>query len=67
MAAVAIQGLNIAEYTARQIKKAVVGYGAAEKNQIQYMMQLLLKLNGLPQKDAADALAVALCHAQSIR
>lgn len=65
--AVAVQGLKVAEYTARQVKKAVVGYGAADKNQIQYMMQLLLKLNGLPQADAADALAVALCHAQSLR
>lgn len=65
--AVALKALPIAEYTPRQIKKAVVGYGAADKKQIQHMMQVLLKLNGLPQTDAADALAVALCHAQSIR
>jgi len=65
--AAALKGLTIAEYTPRQIKKAVVGYGAADKNQIQHMMQVLLKLNGLPQSDAADALAAALCHAQTMR
>lgn len=65
--AVALKKLAIAEYTPRQVKKAVVGYGAADKVQIQHMMQVLLKLNGLPQADAADALAVAMCHAQSIR
>lgn len=67
MVAAAMNGLSIAEYTARQIKKAVVGYGAAEKRQIQHMMQVLLKLNGIPQSDAADALAVAMCHGQSLR
>lgn len=65
--AMALQGLPIAEYTARQIKKAVVGYGAADKVQVQKMMQILLKLNGLPQSDAADALAAAICHAQTMR
>lgn len=60
----ALQGLNIAEYTARQVKKTVVGYGGAEKTQIQQMMKILLKLDGLPQVDAADALAVAFCHGQ---
>lgn len=62
--AAALQGLHIAEYTPRQIKKTVVGSGAAEKAQVQHMMQVLLKLTGLPQSDAADALAVAVCHGQ---
>jgi len=53
----------VAEYSARQIKKSIVGYGAAGKEQIQYMVQQLLGLKVKPQADAADALAVALCHA----
>lgn len=67
MVVVAKAGLPIAEYTPRQIKKAVVGYGAAEKAQVQQMMRLLLGLSGLPQSDAADALAVAMCHGQILR
>lgn len=63
----ALNQLSIAEYTPRQVKKAVVGYGAADKAQIQHMMQMLLKLSGLPQKDAADALAIAMCHGQMNR
>ncbi len=51
-------------YAARRIKKALVGFGAADKNQVQTMIKALFKLDGLPQVDAADALAVALCHAQ---
>lgn len=62
-----LKGLTIAEYTPRQIKKTVVGVGKADKVQIQHMMQVLLKLNGLPQADAADALAVAVCHGQLLR
>lgn len=65
--AAALSELDIAEYTARQVKKSVVGYGAADKNQIQQMVKILLKLDGVPQKDAADALAVALCHGQQMR
>ncbi|MEY3182027.1 MAG: hypothetical protein RLZ35_12 [Pseudomonadota bacterium] len=61
--AAAQQGLLVAEYAPREIKKAVVGYGGAEKSQIQQMIQMLLGLSGLPQADAADALAVAVCHA----
>lgn len=61
--AAARQGLLVVEYAPRQIKKAVVGYGGAEKSQIQQMIQMLLGLSGLPQADAADALAVAVCHA----
>lgn len=56
-------GLEVFEYTPMQIKQAVVGYGAAQKSQVQYMVKTLLKLNGTPQADAADALACAICHA----
>lgn len=63
LTALAISDLVIAEYTPRLVKKAVVGYGAAEKSQVQHMVQLLLELSGTPQADAADALAIALCHA----
>jgi crossover junction endodeoxyribonuclease RuvC len=55
--------LIVAEYTARQIKQAVVGTGAANKEQVQHMVTTLLKLPGAPQEDAADALAAAICHA----
>ncbi len=55
--------LDIGEYTPRAIKKAVVGNGGADKQQIQQMMKLLLKLDFLPQTDEADALAIAICHA----
>ena len=58
-------GLPVAEYSARQIKQSVVGTGAADKSQVQHMVKTLLKLPGTPQADAADALAVALCHAHS--
>ncbi len=54
--------LEIAEYSARQIKQSIVGYGNAVKEQVQEMVIRLLNLNGLPQADAADALAVAICH-----
>ena len=57
--------LPVAEYSARQVKKAVVGTGAADKTQVQLMVKTLLKLPGTPQADAADALAVAMCHAHS--
>lgn len=57
------RNLLVAEYTARQIKQAVVGTGAANKEQVQHMVMTLLKLPAPPQEDAADALATALCHA----
>ncbi|SET74813.1 crossover junction endodeoxyribonuclease RuvC [Thalassotalea agarivorans] len=59
-------GLSLAEYSARQIKQSVVGTGGADKVQVQHMVRSLLKLPGTPQADAADALAVALCHAHSM-
>lgn len=58
-------GLPVTEYSARQIKQAVVGTGAADKSQVQHMVKSILKLPGMPQEDAADALAAALCHAHS--
>lgn len=56
-------GLEIAEYSPRLVKQTVVGYGNAEKHQVQEMVRLLLKLKSAPQPhDAADALAIAICH-----
>jgi len=55
--------LAVAEYSARQVKRAVVGKGAADKRQVQHMVKALLDLSGAPQADAADALACAICHA----
>lgn len=60
------QGLEIVEYTPAEIKQAVVGRGNAAKAQVQHMMCVLLKLPGKPQADAADALAVALCHGHQL-
>jgi crossover junction endodeoxyribonuclease RuvC len=56
-------GLPVAEYTALQLKQAVVGYGRATKEQMQQMVTRLLNLGGLPGTDAADALGMAICHA----
>ena len=60
------QGLDIYDYTPRMIKQAVVGYGNADKHQIQQMVRVLLKLSSSPSTDAADALAVAICHANQL-
>lgn len=60
--AIAKYNIPIAEYSAKQIKQAAVGYGAAAKSQVQQMMQRIFQLETIPQNDAADALAVALCH-----
>lgn len=57
--------LAVYEYEARKIKQAVVGTGSAEKKQIQHMVKMLLKLPAAPKEDAADALAVAICHAHT--
>ena len=55
--------LEIAEYSPRLIKQTVVGYGNAEKHQVQEMVRLLLRMKTVPQPhDAADALAIAICH-----
>ena len=52
----------VAEYAAREVKQAVVGKGGADKQQVQHMVRVLLNLDKTPQTDAADALAIALCH-----
>src|SRR5690625_2994106 len=65
MCALADCDLEVYEYTALQIKKAVVGNGHAAKEQVQHMVQHLLKLSGLPSEDSADALASAICHAHT--
>ncbi len=54
--------LPVAEYAPREIKQAVVGRGGADKSQVQHMVRVLLNLAETPQADAADALAIALCH-----
>lgn len=59
------QNLAVYEYTPNRIKQTVVGVGHAQKKQVQYMVKKLLNLSGIPPSDAADALAVALCHIHS--
>ena len=59
--------LPLAEYTPREVKQAVTGSGAASKEQVQHMMRMLLSVREPLQADAADALAVALCHGNSSR
>lgn len=66
--ALAQAGLDVAEYTPLEVKQAVVGYGGAEKNQVQQMVRALLGLDDIPRPDdAADALAIAICHLHSHR
>ena len=65
--ALVVRDLQVAEYTALQMKKAVVGYGKAAKDQVRHMVQRLLNLPGLPGPDAADALGLAICHAHAAR
>ncbi len=68
MLALAEAGLEIGEYTPNEIKQAVVGYGGADKHQVQQMVRMLLNLDDIPRPDdAADALAVAICHLHSSR
>ncbi len=62
IAAVVASELPVSEYAARQVKLAVVGTGRASKEQVQRMVTEMLQLSGQPQADAADALAIALCH-----
>lgn len=60
--------ISVAEYTPMEVKQAIAGYGGADKNQIQQMVKALLGLDGVPRPDdAADALAVAICHVHSAR
>lgn len=65
IAALVSANLPVAEYTALQMKQAVVGYGRADKTQIQEMVRRLLTLSGLPGTDAADALGMAITHAHA--
>lgn len=68
LTAVKSLGDEVYEYTPNQIKQAVTGYGGADKIQMQQMVQVLLRLKSVPRPDdAADALAVAICHAQTSR
>ena len=57
--------IEVSEYSARQVKQAVVGKGSADKFQVQHMVKSILSLDDTPQADAADALAVALCHSHT--
>ena len=67
IAALVSQEIPVAEYTALQMKQAVVGYGRADKTQIQEMVRRLLTLPGLPGPDAADALGLAITHAHAAK
>jgi len=60
-------GVSVHDYSPRAIKRAVAGYGQAGKEQVQHMVQVLLGLSGKPSPDAADALAVAICHANQLQ
>ena len=64
LVAAAEEGLAVSEYSATQVKQALVGKGLAAKEQVQFMVMQLLGLNQKPQIDASDALAIALCHAR---
>ena len=59
--------LEVSEYSARQVKQAVVGTGAAQKGQVQHMVKALLGISDTLAADAADALAVAICHTNTQR
>lgn len=65
--ACADKGIPVFEYSPLEVKKAVVGYGRAEKRQVQMMVKAILKLGALPPADAADALAVAICQANFVK
>jgi crossover junction endodeoxyribonuclease RuvC len=66
--ALAQAGVPVAEYAPNEIKQAITGYGGADKQQMQQMVKMLLSLEQLPKPDdAADALAVAICHLHSAR
>ncbi len=65
LAALVHQGVAVSEYTALQMKKAITGHGLASKAQIQEMVKRLLRLPGLPGRDAADALGMAITHAHA--
>lgn len=62
-----IHNLAVREYTAKQVKQAVAGYGQASKAQVQHMVRVLLHLSASPSEDAADALAIALCFSNHLQ
>lgn len=62
MVACASHRVKVNEYSAREVKLSLVGYGAAQKEQVKHMVVSILKLNSAPQSDAADALGIAICH-----
>lgn len=66
LTAAALTGLDIYEYSPLEVKKAVVGYGKADKNQVQKMVRAILEIGHALSPDSADALAIALCHANTI-
>jgi len=61
------KGMPVFEYSPLEVKKAVVGYGRAEKRQVQIMVKAILNLTDLPSEDAADALATSICHANFLK
>ena len=65
MVACASHRVNVSEYSARLVKQSIAGYGAAEKHQVKHMVVNLLQLSSSPQSDAADALAIAICHSHT--
>lgn len=65
MVACASHRVSVSEYAARAVKQSVAGYGAAEKHQVKHMVVNLLMLTSPPQNDAADALAIAICHSHT--
>lgn len=68
MQQLSIHGYQVAEYKPQQVKEAVCGYGKAEKKQIQKMVQMIFSMDHLPTPDdAADALAIAFCHANNLK
>jgi len=67
LAACLSRGVTVNEYAARQVKLAITGTGKAAKEQVQHMVRVLLNLPGTPQADAADALAIAICHVNTRR
>jgi len=68
LVAAAKEGMDLYEYTPLQVKQAVVGYGRADKQQVQQMVKVLLNLREIPKPDdAADALAVAICHTHATK
>jgi len=64
LCACVLDGAKVSEYSPTQVKRTVVGAGRASKEQVQHMVMRLLQLSDMPSSDAADALAIALCHVQ---